>query len=196
MVIIWCDGSVGSFCGGNHETNTMCTFNLHTVICKWYVDKAGGKNQTRTLKKKKSFHCLDHLMKQFQNNLYSVPVEELLSFVLSHIWAITIFSSLAFKYNEASNKYALLVAQWIFSKESACQCRVGKIPWRRKWQPTPLFLPGESYGQRTLWLTAHGVAKTWTQLSYWTAIKYIKTTDIYCSFLFSILLLSIHCGCL
>ena len=27
---------------------------------------------------------------------------------------------------------------------------VGKIPWRRAWQPTPVFLPGESYGQRTL----------------------------------------------
>ena len=37
------------------------------------------------------------------------------------------------------------------------QCRkpgfspwVGKIPWRRKWQPTPVFLPGESHGQRNL----------------------------------------------
>ena len=36
-------------------------------------------------------------------------------------------------------------------REPACQCRrhgfnpwVGKIPWRRKWQPTPVFLPGES----------------------------------------------------
>ena len=35
-------------------------------------------------------------------------------------------------------------------KESVCQCRrlrfdpwVGKIPWRRKWQPIPVFLPGE-----------------------------------------------------
>ena len=35
-------------------------------------------------------------------------------------------------------------------KESACQCRrhrfnpwVGKIPRKRKWQPTPVFLPGE-----------------------------------------------------
>ena len=42
-------------------------------------------------------------------------------------------------------------------KESACQCRrprfnpwVGKIPWRRKWQPTPVFLPGEFHRQRTL----------------------------------------------
>ena len=45
-------------------------------------------------------------------------------------------------------------------KESACQCRrckrrgfdpwVGKIPWRRKWLPTPVFLPGELHGQRSL----------------------------------------------
>ena len=27
---------------------------------------------------------------------------------------------------------------------------VGKIPWRRPWQPTPVFLPGESHGQRSL----------------------------------------------
>jgi len=42
-------------------------------------------------------------------------------------------------------------------KESDCQCRrhefdpwVIKIPWRRKWQPTLVFLPGESHGQRNL----------------------------------------------
>ena len=27
---------------------------------------------------------------------------------------------------------------------------VGKIPWSRKWQPAPVFLPGESHGQRSL----------------------------------------------
>ena len=27
---------------------------------------------------------------------------------------------------------------------------VGKIPWRRKWQPTPVFLPREFHGQRSL----------------------------------------------
>ena len=27
---------------------------------------------------------------------------------------------------------------------------VGKIPWRRKWQPTPVFLPGKSHGRRSL----------------------------------------------
>ena len=28
--------------------------------------------------------------------------------------------------------------------------RSGKIPWRRAWQPTPVFLPGECHGQRSL----------------------------------------------
>ena len=27
---------------------------------------------------------------------------------------------------------------------------VGKIPWKREWHPTPLFLPGEFHGQRRL----------------------------------------------
>ena len=45
-------------------------------------------------------------------------------------------------------------------KEPTCQCRrhkrhgfcpwVRKILWRRAWQPTPAFLPGESHGQRSL----------------------------------------------
>ena len=28
--------------------------------------------------------------------------------------------------------------------------RLGRFPWRRKWQPTPVFLPGKSHGQRSL----------------------------------------------
>ena len=42
-------------------------------------------------------------------------------------------------------------------EESACHCRrhgldpwVKKIPWRRKWLPMPVFLPGKSHGQRSL----------------------------------------------
>ena len=27
---------------------------------------------------------------------------------------------------------------------------IGKIPWRKEWQPTPIFLPGEVHGQRSL----------------------------------------------
>ena len=31
-----------------------------------------------------------------------------------------------------------------------CCAMTGKIPWKRKWHPTPGFLPGESHGQRSL----------------------------------------------
>ena len=48
----------------------------------------------------------------------------------------------------------------VAKKESAWQCRkhkrlrfdpwVRKFSWRRAWRPTPVFLPGESHGQRSL----------------------------------------------
>ena len=52
----------------------------------------------------------------------------------------------------------LPVLPWCLSgKESNCQRRrrkfnpwVGKIPWRKKWQPSPIFLPREFHGQMSL----------------------------------------------
>ena len=41
---------------------------------------------------------------------------------------------------------------------------VGKIPWRREWQPTLLFLPGESHGWRSPVGYSHGIAKSQTPL--------------------------------
>ena len=56
-------------------------------------------------------------------------------------------------------------------KESACQCQrrktrgfdpsVRNIPCRRKWQPTPVFLPGKSH-RGGWWATVHGAAKSRT----------------------------------
>ena len=61
-------------------------------------------------------------------------------------------------------------------KESTCQCRRrkrcgfdpwgGKIPWRRKWQPTPIFLPGKFHGQRSL-----GVHSLWGPRELDTALS-------------------------
>ena len=47
---------------------------------------------------------------------------------------------------------------WLSSKESAWDAKdtgdagqwVRKTPWRRAWQPTLVFLPGKSHGQRSL----------------------------------------------
>ena len=50
-----------------------------------------------------------------------------------------------------------MLPRWCSCKESSCQCRrhafdswVGKIPWRRKWLPTLVFLPGKFHAQRSL----------------------------------------------
>ena len=66
---------------------------------------------------------------------------------------------------------------WHSSKVFTCQCRrckrygfdplVKKIPWSRKWQPAPVCLPGRFHGQRSPWVTVHGVRKELDTLSYW-----------------------------
>ena len=64
-------------------------------------------------------------------------------------------------------------AQWFKKKNKpACWCRryrfgpLGwKIPWKRNWQPTSVFLSGELHRQRSLLGYIHGVSKSWTRLS-------------------------------
>ena len=45
---------------------------------------------------------------------------------------------------------ASLVAQMVKNPPAIQETWVGKIPWRREWLPTPVFLPGEFHGQRSL----------------------------------------------
>ena len=55
---------------------------------------------------------------------------------------------------------------------------VGKIPWRKKRQPTPVLLPRKSHGWRSLvQATVHGVAKSWAQLSDFTSSEYMRGRD-------------------
>ena len=57
---------------------------------------------------------------------------------------------------------------WISSKESACSAEdtgliwVRKVPWRRAWQPAPVFLPRESQGQKSLGGIVQRVIKSQT----------------------------------
>ena len=39
---------------------------------------------------------------------------------------------------------------------------VGKIPWSRKWHPTPGSLPGNSMERRAWWIPVRGATKSWT----------------------------------
>ena len=63
---------------------------------------------------------------------------------------------------------------WLSGKESTCQCRrcgfdpwLGKIPWRRTWQSTPVFLLGKSHDMAAWQAIAHGIAKSWIWLRDW-----------------------------
>ena len=61
-------------------------------------------------------------------------------------------------------------------KEATCQCRrhrrcrfdpwVRKIPWRRKWQPTPVSCLEDPMDRGAWWATVHGVAKSQTRLKW------------------------------
>ena len=79
---------------------------------------------------------------------------------LQHV-SLSIHNYLPFQFNfPRQSILSIGLPRWLSDKESACQCRrhqrcgfnpwVRKIPWRRKWQSTPVFLPGESCGQRSL----------------------------------------------
>ena len=80
-------------------------------------------------------------------------------------------------------------------KEPICQCRrhrlgfdpwVRKIPWRRKWQPTPVFFPSESYGQEEPGglqsIGSHRKGHNWGVLpciTYMWNVKYDTTETIF-----------------
>ena len=94
-------------------------------------------------------HCVMSLLLSIQN--YNI-----ISSLSTNIILISFFSLLLLLLSNGSNRVSL-VAQL---QRICLQCRshrklrfypwVGKIPWRKSWQPTPVFLPGESCGQRSL----------------------------------------------
>ena len=85
--------------------------------------------------------------------------------------------------------------KWLSGKEPTCQCRrhrkyvfdpwVGEIPWRRKWQLTPVFKDAysmdmnlsklwERVEDRGAWhATVHAVTKNQTRLSSWTTTNHL-----------------------
>ena len=71
-------------------------------------------------------------------------------------------------------------------KEFSCNARdkrceywpwVRKIPWRRKWQPTPVFLPEKFYGQRNLAAYSPWGLKELDISEHCTALKAAEITD-------------------
>ena len=78
-------------------------------------------------------------------------------------------------------------------REPACQCRrcrrhgfspwVGKIPWSRKWQPIPVFLPGEFHGQRCLVGYSPWACKESDMVAWLTLSKLLFFFNIFLNFI-------------
>ena len=75
-----------------------------------------------------------------------------------------------------NRRLASLVAATV--QEIQVQYLVGKTPWWRAWQPTPVFLPEESHGQRSWQATVHGVTKNQTQGEPPTLSLFTSTTRL------------------
>ena len=104
--------------------------------------------------------------------------------MFEHHWSPdTIVGTLAIcQMEKQTNKNAYFYKRWKSRKINLdllrwsrirLQCRrpwfhpwVGKIPWRREWQPTPVFLPGNSMDRGSWQATANGVAQSWTRLKW------------------------------
>ena len=103
-----------------------------------------------------------------------LPCSHELLFRSRHHRALTFPSTLSpsLAYKHLGDSIFLPIPRWFSGKESACQCRrhrfdpcVGKIPWRRKWQLTLGFFPGEFHGQRSWWTTVCRATKGQIRLS-------------------------------
>ena len=94
-----------------------------------------------------------------QKSLFWLYIQKYLNQNLEELSAL-LWSLQHYFYYFFSITVAKMLPMWHNGKEYACQCGrhrragfspwVGKIPWRRKWQHTPVLLPEEPYGQRSL----------------------------------------------
>ena len=124
---------------------------LHCALTTWINKPQSGKWNKQTTLTKHYSQCRgnkwSHLRagKHQSDELSGLPVPGI-SYMLFHLRFITILQE-GFPGGASG-------------KEPTCQCRrhkrygfhpwVRKILWRRAWQPTPVFLSGESHGQRSL----------------------------------------------
>ena len=112
------------------------------------------------------YSCVENPTMEEPGRLQSMGCKE-----LDMTKLLTLFYTHTHTYiHKHTHKYVL--SWWLNGKEPVCQCRrcrfdpwIRNIPWRRKWQPTPVFLPGKPHEQRNLAGYSPRVTKSWTQLS-------------------------------
>ena len=156
---------IRSLDNGGYYISPRITFPCISDMIKHYQSKWKHK-----VRQKKKDTCYDKYM---MSNLYKNFC--ILQLYRIHWWTLVVFlvasleRRIIFLLDKVTGSYSVtgpkVTYNYTFNsgtsgKESACQCRrhkrqplspwVGKIPWRRKWQPTPVFLPRKIHGLRSL----------------------------------------------
>ena len=72
-----------------------------------------------------------------------------------------------------------LVAQLVKNLPAVQDTQVWKIPWRRQWHPTPVFLPGESHGRRSLAGYSPWGHKSWARPTTTTWVSWGQLPSVY-----------------
>ena len=140
----------------------------HSSILAWRIPGTGEPGGLPSMGSHRVGHDWSNLAAAADLNLmewgwvgaqlvFSVPHRLVFFGGCQNVWNVTKTNFWLFLEELRRPQVALLPAVW--------ETWVGKIPWRRAWQATPVFLSGESHGQRICWATVRGVAKSHTWLS-------------------------------
>ena len=133
------------FCGGRRQGRFLLVENL------LFRDKLNyyyqGKDERGEVEERYPI-----LSSNTQKNLENVAERHITIF-----WPCQKLQTFSYKVNKPCWCHIQGLPWWLIGKEPSCQCRrhgfslwVGKIPWRRKQQAIPVFLPVKSHGQRSL----------------------------------------------
>ena len=130
----------------NHPSSYVSQFSF---LCQIFFSSLNPANFPRCSFPSSSAlrYCIFTIMTLTEQQFLSLSVKILSFLNLKYQIAFKIVCQQSLFPDDASSKEPAYVSKKC--KRGGFDPRVGKIPWRRAQQPTPIFLPGESYGQRS-----------------------------------------------
>ena len=142
------------------------TWVLELPVCSWFVTLTGTSSLWASLQFSYLYHHPFHVAVRSQGKFGRAQCNSLEKDMAPHS------STLAWKipWTEGPGRLQSMGSRrvghdWATSLHFSLSLFTF-IPWSRKWQPIPVFLPGESQGQRSLLAAVYGVAQSRTRLKW------------------------------